>query len=57
MTLEELERRAYADGDVTLTRLLQAAQDEAEDMIERNSWESAERAYDDGYEAGLRAAE
>lgn len=45
LTLEELERRAYAEGDVQTSRLIIRALEEAEP-------EAIQSAYDSGYDAG-----
>lgn len=48
MTLEELERRAYADGDVERAALLARAIDD-----ESGNAEALALAYDDGYSDGF----
>ena len=45
LTLEELERRAYANGDVVTAALIRRAESEA-------SNEALQDAYDSGYDAG-----
>jgi hypothetical protein len=57
MTLEELERRAYADGDMALTALLQYVEDEFEDRVDAVASDRAERAYDEGYDAGVKSCQ
>ena len=49
-TLEERERRAYADGDLVLCEVLQQAQDEIEDMVEDELAYRTEQAHKEGYQ-------
>lgn len=45
LTLEELERRAYANGDVQTSQLILRAGEEADPVL-------VQEAYDSGYDAG-----
>lgn len=49
MTLEEMERRAYADGDVKHAALLALAIDCTDDRVD----EARHEGYEEGFDAGV----